>query len=161
MRSSSPTPTTQTWGSASASQVGRAPSPPRPSSNTGTHRASGAYSPRKLFLVERNRIWLVAKYFPWPLVVLNPLLWLLRAALTFRAGRSGEGPWSQVGAGNRLEVMRAILAAQLAGWLGAPQQLRKRAHLRESCGADWRQRLRATAAGIARRHRRFARGEIE
>ena len=128
------------------------------------HRHSqslGAYSPRKLFLVERNRIWLTTIYFPLHLVVLNPLLWLWRALRTVFAGSGGEGPWSQVQSGNRLQVLRAILSAQVAGWLGAARQLRKRARLGQTCGDEWPQRmhhlLRESRVSIAD----FARGRIE
>ena len=128
------------------------------------HRHSqslGAYSARKLFLVERNRIWLTTIYFPWCLVFLNPLLWLWRALLTLGAARGGDGPWSQVETGSRFEVLRAILAAQVAGWLGAPRQLRKRALLRQTCGPEWPRRrdalLREARVGVVA----FARGEID
>lgn len=123
-------------------------------------QALGAYSARKLFLVERNRIWLVNLYFPWPLVVLNPLLWLWRAALTVAAGRGGAGPWSQVGSQSRVEVARAILAAQWAGWRGAPRQWRKRARLRQTCGPEWPRRFRALLGEAHVGMRAFARGEI-
>lgn len=128
------------------------------------HRHSqslGAYSPRKLFLVERNRVWLTTIYFPWFLVLLNPFLWLWRALRTFAAGRGGEGPWSQVSAGNRLEVMRAILAAQLAGWSGAPRQLRKRARLRTTCGPEWPRRMRELLREARVSIGDFARGRID
>lgn len=128
------------------------------------HRHSqslGAYSPRKLFLVERNRIWLATIYFPWILVLLNPFLWLWRAVCTVVAGHGGDGPWSQVAAGSRLEVMRAILSAQIAGWSGAPRQLRKRARLRQTCGPDWPRRLRALLREAHVSIASFARGEID
>lgn len=126
------------------------------------HRHSqslGAYSPRKLFLVERNRIWLTTIYFPWPLVLLNPFLWLWRALLTIAAGRGGDGPWSQVD--SRLEVARAILSAQIAGWLGAPRQMRKRVRLSTTCGQQWPQRFRALLREARVGMRAFARGEID
>ena len=126
------------------------------------HRHSqslGAYSPRKLFLVERNRIWLATIYFPWPLVLLNPLLWAWRELLTVAAGRAGGGPWSQVD--SRLEVARAILSAQIAGWIGAPSQLRKRARLRATCGREWQGRFRALLREAHVGMRAFARGEID
>lgn len=39
---------------------------------------TGAYSPFKAFLVERNRLWLVIKYFPFSFLLLSPLWTLLR-----------------------------------------------------------------------------------
>lgn len=110
------------------------------------HRHSqslGAYSARKLFLVERNRIWLAAKYFPWPLLALNPVLWASRVALTLAAANHGEGPWAQVSGESRSEVMRAVLRAQFAGWRGLPRQFGKRRHLAERCGAGWQRRFPA------------------
>jgi len=110
------------------------------------HRHSqslGAFSAKKLFLVERNRIWLAVKYFPWPLVLLNPFLWLYRAILTVAAARHGQGSWNQVSPEGRLAVARSILGAQVAGWMGAPRQLRKRALLGKRCSPDWRSRLRS------------------
>lgn len=108
------------------------------------HRHSqslGAYSARKLYLVERNRIWLATKYFPWALLVLNPVLWAWRAGLTLAAGKRGQGSWAQVANVHRSSVIAAILRAQLAGWLGAPRQLRKRAQLDRICGPGWQGRF--------------------
>ena len=110
------------------------------------HRHSqslGAYSARKLYLVERNRIWLAAKYFPGPLLVLNPLFWAWRALLTLMADRTDTGLWAQVAPTDRQVVFRAILRAQIDGWLGVPEQLRKRLGLRATCGVGWQQRFRS------------------
>ena len=38
----------------------------------------GRFSAERLLLVERNRMWLAAKLFPWRLLMLNPFYWLLR-----------------------------------------------------------------------------------
>lgn len=124
------------------------------------HRHSqtlGAYSPRKLYLVERNRIWLSAKYFPWLLLAVNPVLWGCRAALTLAAHRSGEGSFSKVDPALRWRVATAILRAQIEGWSGVPRQLRKRARMEHVCGPDWRIRMlqllsreRASLSAVAR-----------
>ncbi len=61
------------------------------------HRSStsGPYSAEKVYLVERNRLWLAVKNFPLSLVILSPLLtanrwaWNLIAALT-RKGAAGN-----------------------------------------------------------------------
>jgi GT2 family glycosyltransferase len=103
----------------------------------------GAYSAKKLYLVERNRIWLAAKYFPWRLLVLNPLFWAWRALLTLIALRQGKGLWAHVAPVDRSTVLRAILRAQVDGWFGVPQQLRKRSGMRASCGEGWQQRFRS------------------
>lgn len=110
------------------------------------HRHSqslGAYSAQKLYLVERNRIWLAAKYFPLPLLVLNPFFWAWRALLTLVAHRQGEGLWAHVAQVDRRAVLRAILRAQFDGWRSVPQQLRKRSALRATCGEGWQRRFRS------------------
>lgn len=110
------------------------------------HRHSqtlGAYSPEKLFLVERNRIWLTMKYFPWTLVFANPLLWTWRAFLTQRRSRSDSGPWARVSPDERPRATRAVLRAHVAGWLGLPSQLRKRRRLSSICSPRWHAEIRA------------------
>ncbi|HME72582.1 MAG TPA: glycosyltransferase family 2 protein [Myxococcota bacterium] len=128
------------------------------------HRHSqslGAFSPKKLFLVERNRIWLAVKYFPWPLVLLNPFLWLYRAVLTLAAARNGEGSWSSVSPESRLAVARSILRAQVAGWAGVRRQIRKRARLGEACSQAWPSRLRVLLREAHVSIRDLARGQVE
>lgn len=110
------------------------------------HRHSqslGAFSARKLYLVERNRIWLAAKYFPWALLFLNPVFWAWRAAVTLAADRRGGGLWASVPRADRSAVFAAILHAQLDGWLGVPRQLRKRWRLQQLCGGGWQHRVRS------------------
>jgi GT2 family glycosyltransferase len=41
-------------------------------------RTVGAYSTLKAFHVERNRVWVLLKIFPWPLVMLSPFFTALR-----------------------------------------------------------------------------------
>src|SRR4029077_18651180 len=52
----------------------------------------GRFAPERLFLIERNRIWLAAKLFPWRVLVLNPIYFLLRVAAGAYAAatRGGE-----------------------------------------------------------------------
>ena len=110
------------------------------------HRHSqtlGAYSARKLYLVERNRIWLAAKYFPPGLLAFNAFFWTWRALLTLRAARAGSGSWALVPKLGRMQAARAIARAQFDGWRGLPHQWRKRAQLATQCGADWPRRFEA------------------
>ena len=79
---------------------------------------------------------------------------------TVAASRGGDGPWSQVDATSRFAVMRAILAAQIAGWRGAPRQLRKRARLEQLCGRQWHERMRDLLREAHVSISAFARGEI-
>lgn len=128
------------------------------------HRHSqslGAYSPEKLFLVERNRIWLAMKYFPWTLVVANPFLWAWRAWLTMRGSRDRSGPWARVPSQDRSAATQAILRAQVAGWLGLASQMRKRRELGRLCGADWRARVREILSGDRVSLADLARGDVD
>jgi GT2 family glycosyltransferase len=56
------------------------------------HSASfGAYSPLKVMLVERNRLLLAVKNFPWLLLLQNPFWTLRRLFWNARAGLQGKG----------------------------------------------------------------------
>jgi GT2 family glycosyltransferase len=58
------------------------------------HRYSmttGRYSPQKVFLVERNRIWVVWKYFPAKYLILSPLHSFLRYCYQAYGALSGKG----------------------------------------------------------------------
>ncbi len=91
----------------------------------------GRYSVRRLFLIERNRIWLVAKLFPprmWPMV---PIYSTLRWAATALSALRGRGEAGQ--AASELSVLGlawCIVRANIAALLGLPRVLRQRAQLR-------------------------------
>ena len=53
--------------------------------------SSSAYSPFKAFLVERNRIWVLMKYFPMELVLVSPYYTLKRMAFHFYGALRGRG----------------------------------------------------------------------
>jgi GT2 family glycosyltransferase len=58
------------------------------------HRYSmttGEYSPRKVFLVERNRIWIAWKYFPFKYLLLGPFYSLLRYCYQAYGALTGTG----------------------------------------------------------------------
>ncbi|MGB7721730.1 MAG: glycosyltransferase family 2 protein, partial [Bryobacteraceae bacterium] len=57
------------------------------------HRGStlGKDSVRRLELIERNRLLLAIKLFPWSLLWLNPVYFAARVAAGFAAARRGEG----------------------------------------------------------------------
>lgn len=83
------------------------------------HRYSmttGEYSPRKVFLVERNRIWIVWKYFPAKYLVLSPFYSLLRyfyQAYGALAGKGAAGKFTSKYSGWGLvtNVTKAYIAA--------------------------------------------------
>jgi GT2 family glycosyltransferase len=90
-------------------------------------RSLGKYSPRKAYLVERNRLWVAAKLLPWPLVALSPLLTLWRYGWHVRslAGHRGlaggvareHSAWS---------LLLALVRAYGSGLAGLPPILAKR-----------------------------------
>jgi len=96
------------------------------------HRYSmttGVYSPSKVFLVERNRIWIVWKYFPLKYLLLSPFYSLLRYSLQAYGAFTGKGA-----AGKFTEQYSAwglvtnVVRAYLSALGGAPRvwQERKR-----------------------------------
>jgi GT2 family glycosyltransferase len=58
------------------------------------HRYSattGQYSPRKAFLVERNRVWVAVKTFPLPMLLVSPFYTAARFALQAYGALTGRG----------------------------------------------------------------------
>ncbi len=93
------------------------------------HRGSslGLLSARRLELIERNRILLATKLFPWSLLCLNSV---------YHAARIGAGIWASLmgrgeagrfpGLRGKLTIARALTKGTCLGWLLAPKMLRKR-----------------------------------
>jgi len=94
------------------------------------HRGStmGKGSPERLRLIERNRLLLALKLFPWSLLLLNPVFFAVRvAAGVFLAGRgAGETAHFQ-GWRGKLAIGWALMRGDLAALRLAPRILRKRA----------------------------------
>ncbi|MDA0207274.1 MAG: glycosyltransferase family 2 protein [Acidobacteria bacterium] len=92
----------------------------------------GRYSPRRLFLIERNRIWLVAKLFPLRLWPLTPYYFVRRVIATAFAHTSGQGEafaaTRQMGA---WALIQCITKANAAALLGLPRMIRKRSQINE------------------------------
>jgi GT2 family glycosyltransferase len=89
--------------------------------------SAGRYSLRKVFLVERNRIWVMVKYFPWSAVILS-LFWT-----ALRLGWHGYAAWRRRGgAGRALEgesawrLIGTVARAYLAAASGVPAMVRQR-----------------------------------
>ncbi|MEK7788723.1 MAG: glycosyltransferase family 2 protein, partial [Planctomycetota bacterium] len=53
--------------------------------------ASGKYSPLKAYLVERNRLWVLIKYFPLRYILLSPFYTVLRWILQLYGALTGKG----------------------------------------------------------------------
>ena len=97
------------------------------------HRGStlGKDSGRRLELIERNRVLLAAKLFPWGLLWLNPLYFAIRLiAGAVMAGR-GEGDTTHFpGVGGKLRILRALVAGDWQALRLLPRMLRKRSEVR-------------------------------
>ncbi len=113
------------------------------------HRGStlGKGSVHRLTLIERNRVLLALKLFPWSLLWLNPL---------FSAARIVAGVWSSLrgsgdtayfpGLGGKLRMAGALVRGDWQALLLAPRMLRKRreiARLRRLNAADVRRLILA------------------
>jgi GT2 family glycosyltransferase len=94
------------------------------------HRGSqstGRYSRLKAFHVERNRIWVLVKVFPLPLILASPAFTLLRFTLSAWAGLTGRGAAGRHAQEQSLvSLVTTTLAAHLAALRGLPRMLRQR-----------------------------------
>ncbi len=94
---------------------------------------AGPYSPFKVFHIERNRIWVLAKHYPLPLVIVSPFFTVVRLALHaygvfFGVGLSGRFATTCGKAG----LVAAMFRAYLSGLAGLPRIWRERRRLREA-----------------------------
>ncbi len=98
------------------------------------HRAStlGLQSVRRLKLIERNRVLLAAKLFPWSLLWLNGAYYLARLAAGVVAAARGKGETAQFpGLRGKLKLAGALLWGDLEALLLLPRMLRKRSQIRQ------------------------------
>jgi GT2 family glycosyltransferase len=90
-------------------------------------RTLGKYSPEKAFLVERNRLWVAVKLFPWPLLALTPLFTLWRFAWHAGSILSRRGLAGGVAREHSpVRLAAALLRAYASGIAGLPRILAKR-----------------------------------
>lgn len=97
------------------------------------HRGAtlGLDSARRLELIERNRILLAAKLFPWSLLWLNGGYYLLRVAASLWAAARGQGEAARFpGVRGKLWVAMALLKGNASAMLLLPKILRKRRQVR-------------------------------
>ena len=124
----------------------------------------GPYSPRKIYWVERNRLWLALKNFPLPLLLLNPVFSVYRLAWNLCAALLRRGAAGNFRRGNSLWVLlRVQLRAYRDAVAGAGPMLRERRRIRstrkigdlEFCRHLFRFRISAhRLAFVERRHPR-------
>jgi GT2 family glycosyltransferase len=87
----------------------------------------GRYSAERLILIERNRIWLAAKLFPWPSLLLTPFYFVLRTAAGAYGAAQGRGEAGRF-AGQRSFwlLIQCLIRANVAALGGLPRILAKR-----------------------------------
>ncbi len=87
----------------------------------------GKWSPERIRLIERNRVWLAVKHFPLWLLVLNPVFFLMRLVAGALAGAKGEGEAGQVqGIRAKIELVATLLRADLEAIGGLGKMWAKR-----------------------------------
>jgi len=97
------------------------------------HRGAtlGVLSPLRLKLIERNRVLLAVKHFPWSLLWLNGAYYLLRIAGGMRAAIQGRGEISRFrGWKAKLRAAMAMLQGDWEALMMLPRTLRKRRRLK-------------------------------
>jgi GT2 family glycosyltransferase len=96
------------------------------------HRGTtlGKDSARRLELIERNRVLLAVKLFPWSLLCLNPFYFALRLAAGALMAANGAGDTAHFpGVAGKLAMAGALARGDLAALRLAPRMLRKRAEI--------------------------------
>lgn len=92
----------------------------------------GLKSTRRLELIERNRVLLAMKLFPWSLLCLNGLYYAARLAAGAWAAAQGKGETMLFpGWKGKLRMARALISGDLQALLLAPRMLRKRRDIRK------------------------------
>ena len=98
------------------------------------HRGAtlGKDSSGRLALIERNRVLLALKLFPWSLLWLNPLYFAVRVAAGIRAAGRGAGDTAHFpGWRGKWAMASALVRGDLAALRLLPRMLRKRAEVRK------------------------------
>lgn len=87
----------------------------------------GKDSLERVYWIERNRVLLAVKLFPWSLLALNPLYFAMRLGAAVAAGAGDEGEFRHFpGVWNKLRLAWTVLRADAAALRRVPAMLRKR-----------------------------------
>jgi GT2 family glycosyltransferase len=103
-----------------------------PGARVRHHRGAtlGVLSSRRLELIERNRVLLAAKLFPWSLLWLNGAYYLARLAASLWAAARNRGEVSQFpGARGKLTAALALVKGDFQALKLLPRMLGKRRHV--------------------------------
>ncbi|MBI1353001.1 MAG: glycosyltransferase [Acidobacteria bacterium] len=111
----------------------------------------GRHSQRRLFLIERNRIWLVAKLFPKRLWPAAPLFAALRVSASALAALRGRGEAGKARAQlSTWGLIQCLIRANAAALWGLPGMLAKRKRVvRRLSGAEAARLLRTFRISLA------------
>jgi GT2 family glycosyltransferase len=89
--------------------------------------SSGAYSPLKAFLVERNRIWVAVKNFPIPLLIYGQFYTFCRYFLQAYGAFAGKGAAGRFTSDfSKMELVKILIRVYLSLWGTLPLMLKKR-----------------------------------
>jgi GT2 family glycosyltransferase len=117
---------------------------------------TGTYSGFKAYQVERNRIWVMLKYFPLRWILLSPAYTIVRMShhlIAALRGRGASGRFAEQG--SVWGLFRTVLRAQWDAFARMPDILferRKNRHLRKIPAkqfTEWLRRYRLTAREVA------------
>lgn len=125
------------------------------------HRSSataGRYSPFKAYLVERNRVWILVKYFPLRYILLSPFYTILRWILQLYGAVTGKGSAGKFAEEfSLLKLARVFLRAYTDAIKGLPGMITKRAVMKKNKRVTtgdfslWLKKYRISAIDIALR----------
>jgi len=118
--------------------------------------ASGKYSPLKAYLVERNRLWVLIKYFPFRYMILSPFYTILRWTLQLYGALTGKGAAGRFTEEHSFLMLAGVfIKAYFDAALGLHRMIGKRFKMKEikNTGTKeftlWLKKFRIGAAEIA------------
>jgi GT2 family glycosyltransferase len=89
--------------------------------------SSDAYSPLKAFLVERNRIWILLKYYPVEMILVSPCFTLLRLLAHLLGAVTGQGASGRFSRQHSVfQAIEILFRAWIAALKGMPGVLQQR-----------------------------------
>ncbi len=89
--------------------------------------SSATYSPLKAFLVERNRVWVLLKYFPIELILASPFFTAKRLVLQLYGAITGRGSSGRFSADQGVSsAILILLKAWFRALVALPQVMRER-----------------------------------
>jgi GT2 family glycosyltransferase len=123
------------------------------------HKSSstaGVYSPLKAYLVERNRIWILIKYFPLYIIFVSIFYTLLRYVLQAYGAFTGKGAAGKFAeSSSRIELLKVLFKAYYDAFRKVPLMIKKRRdfkkYIKASSGEffSWLIRYRISAREIS------------